>query len=73
MIEDAAHAHGSQWRAPDGAVRGAGALGLAGCFSFQASKSLSAGEGGSSLLTTVTSPTAAVLPQRRPGAPGRTA
>ncbi len=46
VIEDAAHAHGSQWRAPDGAVRGAGALGLAGCFSFQASKSLSAGEGG---------------------------
>ncbi|MDQ3700879.1 MAG: DegT/DnrJ/EryC1/StrS family aminotransferase [Chloroflexota bacterium] len=46
VIEDAAHAHGSQWRTPDGTVRGAGALGRAGCFSFQASKSLSAGEGG---------------------------
>jgi dTDP-4-amino-4,6-dideoxygalactose transaminase len=46
VIEDAAHAHGSQWRLPDGSVKGAGALGRAGCFSFQASKSLSAGEGG---------------------------
>jgi dTDP-4-amino-4,6-dideoxygalactose transaminase len=46
VIEDAAHAHGTQWRLPDGSVKGAGALGLAGCFSFQASKSLSAGEGG---------------------------
>jgi len=46
VIEDAAHAHGSLWRCPDGQVRGGGALGDAGCFSFQASKSLSAGEGG---------------------------
>jgi dTDP-4-amino-4,6-dideoxygalactose transaminase len=46
VIEDAAHAHGAQWRLPDGTVKGAGALGRAGCFSFQASKSLSAGEGG---------------------------
>jgi len=46
VIEDAAHAHGAQWRLPDGSVKGAGALGQAGCFSFQASKSLSAGEGG---------------------------
>jgi dTDP-4-amino-4,6-dideoxygalactose transaminase len=46
VIEDAAHAHGSRWRLPDGSVKGGGALGLAGCFSFQASKSLSAGEGG---------------------------
>ncbi|MGH2350493.1 MAG: DegT/DnrJ/EryC1/StrS family aminotransferase [Chloroflexota bacterium] len=46
VIEDAAHSHGSQWRCPDGEVRGAGALGDAGCFSFQASKSLSSGEGG---------------------------
>jgi dTDP-4-amino-4,6-dideoxygalactose transaminase len=46
VIEDAAHAHGARWRLPDGSVKGAGALGLAGCFSFQASKSLSAGEGG---------------------------
>jgi dTDP-4-amino-4,6-dideoxygalactose transaminase len=46
VIEDAAHAHGSLWRCPDGEVRGAGAIGDAGCFSFQASKSLTAGEGG---------------------------
>jgi L-glutamine:2-deoxy-scyllo-inosose/3-amino-2,3-dideoxy-scyllo-inosose aminotransferase len=46
VIEDAAHAQGTLWRCPDGAVRGAGALGDAGCFSFQASKSLAAGEGG---------------------------
>jgi L-glutamine:2-deoxy-scyllo-inosose/3-amino-2,3-dideoxy-scyllo-inosose aminotransferase len=46
VIEDAAHAHGSLWRCPDGRVRGAGALGYAGCFSLQASKSLTAGEGG---------------------------
>ncbi|HET7771005.1 MAG TPA: DegT/DnrJ/EryC1/StrS family aminotransferase [Chloroflexota bacterium] len=46
VIEDAAHAHGSLWRCPDGEVRGAGAIGDAGCFSFQASKSLTSGEGG---------------------------
>ncbi|MBI3970441.1 MAG: DegT/DnrJ/EryC1/StrS family aminotransferase [Chloroflexi bacterium] len=46
VIEDAAHSHGSLWRCPDGEARGAGALGLAGCFSFQASKSLTSGEGG---------------------------
>lgn len=46
VIEDAAHTHGALWRCPDGEVRGAGALGDAGCFSFQASKSLSSGEGG---------------------------
>ncbi len=46
VIEDAAHAHGTLWRCPDGEVRGAGAIGNAGCFSFQASKSLTSGEGG---------------------------
>jgi L-glutamine:2-deoxy-scyllo-inosose/3-amino-2,3-dideoxy-scyllo-inosose aminotransferase len=46
VIEDAAHAHGSLWRRPDGEVRGGGAIGYAGCFSFQASKSLTSGEGG---------------------------
>src|SRR6266542_1109896 len=46
VIEDASHSHGSQWRIRSGEVRGAGALGHAGCFSLQASKSLSAGEGG---------------------------
>jgi dTDP-4-amino-4,6-dideoxygalactose transaminase len=46
VIEDASHSHGSQWRRPDGSVHGTGAIGDAGCFSLQASKSLSAGEGG---------------------------
>ena len=46
VIEDAAHAHGSLWHCADGEVRGAGAIGDAGCFSFQASKSLTSGEGG---------------------------
>ena len=41
LIEDAAHAHGSEW---DG--RRAGSLGLAGSFSFQNSKVMTAGEGG---------------------------
>jgi dTDP-4-amino-4,6-dideoxygalactose transaminase len=45
LIEDAAHAHGSEW---DG--RRAGSLGLAGSFSFQNSKVMTSGEGG--ILTT---------------------
>jgi dTDP-4-amino-4,6-dideoxygalactose transaminase len=45
LIEDAAHAHGSEW---DG--RRAGSLGVAGSFSFQNSKVMTSGEGG--ILTT---------------------
>jgi dTDP-4-amino-4,6-dideoxygalactose transaminase len=45
LIEDAAHAHGSEW-----AGRRAGSLALAGSFSFQNSKVITAGEGG--MLTT---------------------
>ena len=41
LIEDAAHAHGSEWRG-----RRVGAIGDMGSFSFQESKSLTAGEGG---------------------------
>jgi len=41
LIEDAAHAHGSEWKG-----RRAGSLGTAGSFSFQASKNISCGEGG---------------------------
>jgi dTDP-4-amino-4,6-dideoxygalactose transaminase len=41
LLEDAAHAHGSEWRG-----RRTGSLGTAGSFSFQASKNLSCGEGG---------------------------
>lgn len=41
IIEDAAHAHGSEW---DG--KGAGTFGAAGTFSFQNSKNMTAGEGG---------------------------
>jgi len=45
VVEDCAHAHGSRWR-----DRGAGSLGTAGSYSFQSSKSMTAGEGG--LVTT---------------------
>ena len=45
LMEDAAHAHGSEWRG-----RRAGSLGLLGTFSFQNSKVMTAGEGG--MLTT---------------------
>ena len=41
VVEDAAHAHGSEWRG-----RRVGALGNIGSFSFQASKNMTAGEGG---------------------------
>jgi dTDP-4-amino-4,6-dideoxygalactose transaminase len=41
VIEDCAHAHGGQWRG-----RGAGSWGIAGSFSFQTSKLMTAGEGG---------------------------
>jgi dTDP-4-amino-4,6-dideoxygalactose transaminase len=41
LIEDCAHAHGSEWRG-----RRVGSVGVAGTFSFQASKLMTAGEGG---------------------------
>ncbi|MGI6544808.1 MAG: DegT/DnrJ/EryC1/StrS family aminotransferase [Limnochordia bacterium] len=41
VVEDAAQAHGSEWRG-----KRVGALGTAGTFSFQQSKNLTAGEGG---------------------------
>ncbi|MBM3880685.1 MAG: DegT/DnrJ/EryC1/StrS family aminotransferase [Verrucomicrobia bacterium] len=41
VLEDAAHAWGSQWQG-----RGAGVLGQAGTFSFQVTKNITAGEGG---------------------------
>ncbi len=41
VIEDSAHAHGAEWNG-----RGLGTLGHAGTFSFQASKNMTAGEGG---------------------------
>ncbi len=41
VIEDAAQAHGSEWR-----DRRVGAIGNVGVFSFQSSKNMSAGEGG---------------------------
>ena len=41
VLEDAAHAWGSQWE-----DRGAGTLGRCGTFSFQVSKNITAGEGG---------------------------
>lgn len=41
VLEDAAHAHGGKWR-----DRFCGSIGHAGTFSFQASKNMTAGEGG---------------------------
>lgn len=41
LIEDCAQAHGAEWRG-----RGVGSWGHFGCFSFQTSKNLCAGEGG---------------------------
>ena len=41
LLEDSAHAHGSEWRG-----RRVGAFGVGGTFSFQASKTMTAGEGG---------------------------
>jgi dTDP-4-amino-4,6-dideoxygalactose transaminase len=41
VIEDCAHAHGGKWRS-----KGAGVTGDVGCFSFQSSKLMTAGEGG---------------------------
>jgi L-glutamine:2-deoxy-scyllo-inosose/3-amino-2,3-dideoxy-scyllo-inosose aminotransferase len=41
VIEDCAHSHGTLWN-----DQGVGTLGDLGCFSFQSSKSLNAGEGG---------------------------
>ena len=41
IIEDAAHAHGSEWRGQK-----VGAMGTAGSFSFQLAKNMTAGEGG---------------------------
>ena len=41
LLEDAAHAHGSEWKG-----KRAGSFGIAGSFSFQNGKALSAGEGG---------------------------
>jgi dTDP-4-amino-4,6-dideoxygalactose transaminase len=52
VIEDIAHQHGSRWRDV-----GAGALGDAGSFSFQQSKVLTSGEGGSHYLPTTRSST----------------
>ncbi len=41
VIEDCAHAHGGLWKG-----KGAGSMGDLGCFSFQSSKLITAGEGG---------------------------
>ncbi|MCK4924557.1 MAG: DegT/DnrJ/EryC1/StrS family aminotransferase [Spirochaetes bacterium] len=41
IIEDAAHSHGSEWSG-----KGAGTMGVAGTFSFQNAKNMTAGEGG---------------------------
>ena len=48
LIEDCAHAHGGRWRG-----RGAGATGDLGCFSFQSSKLMTAGEGGAVITSSL--------------------
>jgi dTDP-4-amino-4,6-dideoxygalactose transaminase len=48
VIEDCAHAHGGRWR-----KRGAGATGRVGCFSFQSSKLMTAGEGGAVITSSL--------------------
>lgn len=45
LVEDASHAHGSEWKATK-----VGSYGIAGAFSCQASKNISSGEGG--IITT---------------------
>ena len=45
IVEDCAQAHGAEWRG-----RGVGSWGHFGCFSFQSSKNLCAGEGGIVLM-----------------------
>jgi dTDP-4-amino-4,6-dideoxygalactose transaminase len=50
VIEDCAHAHGGQWRG-----KGAGASGDFGCFSFQSSKIITAGEGGTVITSNLES------------------
>jgi dTDP-4-amino-4,6-dideoxygalactose transaminase len=41
VVEDCAHVHGSKWKG-----KGVGSIGTLGCFSFQQSKIMTAGEGG---------------------------
>lgn len=41
VIEDCSHAHGSQWKG-----KGVGSIGDMGCFSFEATKTMTSGEGG---------------------------
>jgi len=50
IVEDACHAWGTIWKGAGGTgVVGAGTIGDCGCFSFQASKNITAGEGGAIL------------------------
>jgi dTDP-4-amino-4,6-dideoxygalactose transaminase len=48
VIEDCAHAHGGRWKG-----KGAGAIGDLGCFSFQSSKLMTAGEGGAVITSSL--------------------
>ena len=48
VIEDCAHAHAGQWRG-----KGAGGSGDFGCFSFQSSKIITAGEGGAVITSSL--------------------
>ena len=46
VIEDAAEAHGAEYRMPDGSWRRCGSFGSMSCFSFYANKLVTTGEGG---------------------------
>ncbi len=68
LIEDCAHAQGSEWRG-----RKVGAIGTIGTFSFQQSKSLSSGEGGAVITNDDDIANRAILLHnigRVPGKPG---
>lgn len=50
VIEDAAEAHGAEYKMPNGKWEKTGSIGNAGCFSFYGNKIITAGEGG--MITT---------------------
>jgi dTDP-4-amino-4,6-dideoxygalactose transaminase len=66
VIEDAAHGHGATWQG-----RKLGSIGEMGCFSFQSSKNLTAGEGGMILTSSPETERLLRLPYLRATRSGR--